>query len=312
MSNKTYKYSTTKLLVTVPPKNVQLFLQSHQNRNEEGGLRTKGLFKKSYPNKPLISIVTVVYNGERFLEDTIVSILSQDYDNIEYIIIDGYSTDRTVEIIKKYENQIDYWVSEEDEGMYDALNKGFSIAMGDIFGFINADDCYRKNIFSTVIESFKKDTELDLVIGNTIFQYANGLELKYKTCYLPISMARSIPRMFFAQPSTFFSAKIYFKLNGFDLKYKLSADFDFYSRIFNEVDHYKYIDKVFSKFKFIKYKDDAKYKQLSSSENQTIIKLQKKPQKFLNIFTELYLKLINICPIYIKKINDKDIPYEKN
>jgi hypothetical protein len=99
-----------------------LFLPEGENRQGEGGLRIKGYFKKSLDNKPSISIITVVYNGEKYLEETIKSVITQTYDNVEYIIIDGGSTDGTLDIIKKYEDYIDYWVSEKDGGMYNAIN----------------------------------------------------------------------------------------------------------------------------------------------------------------------------------------------
>ena len=85
--------------------------------------------------KPLISVITVVYNGEKYLEETIQSIINQTYDNVEYIIIDGGSTDGTVDIIKKYEDRIDYWVSEKDKGISDAFNKGVKVAKGDYINF---------------------------------------------------------------------------------------------------------------------------------------------------------------------------------
>ena len=91
-------------------------------------------------NNPKISIITVVYNGEEFLEETVLSVLNQSYKNIEYIIIDGGSTDGTVDIIKKYEDEIDYWVSEADKGIYDAMNKGIDVATGEWINFINAGD----------------------------------------------------------------------------------------------------------------------------------------------------------------------------
>lgn len=143
------KYSTTRLVAQEKPEIVNnpedkfetaLFLPEGEGRKGEGGLRTKGYFKKSYENKPLISIITVVYNGEKYLEETIRSVINQTYDNIEYIIIDGGSTDGTLDIIKKYEDKIDYWVSENDKGIYDAWNKALRVAKGEWISFVGADD----------------------------------------------------------------------------------------------------------------------------------------------------------------------------
>ena len=148
------KYSTTKLLTREKPEIVNnsedkfesvLFLSEGKERKSEGGLRTKGYYKKSYEDKPLISIITVVYNGEKYLEETILSVINQTYDNVEYIIIDGGSTDGTIDIIKKYNDNIDYWVSEKDRNMYDGINKGLKIASGDIVASLNSDDFYADN-----------------------------------------------------------------------------------------------------------------------------------------------------------------------
>ena len=118
----------------------ELSLLSRKKPNNEGGLRTKGLFKYSSKSLPLISVITVVFNGERYLEQTIQSIINSSYKNLEYIIIDGGSTDCSIDIVKKYENQIDYWLSEPDNGIYDAMNKGTIVASGDYTLHINADD----------------------------------------------------------------------------------------------------------------------------------------------------------------------------
>jgi Glycosyl transferase family 2 len=106
----------------------------------QGGLRTKGLFKHVDSTQPLLSIVTVVYNGEKYLEQTIQSVINQSYENLEYIIIDGGSTDRTLEIIAKYDDYINYWVSEPDSGIYSAMNKGTKLATGSHVLHLNADD----------------------------------------------------------------------------------------------------------------------------------------------------------------------------
>lgn len=106
----------------------------------EGGRRTRETPKQSQPGKPLVSIITVVFNGVATLEDTIRSVMHQTYDNIEYIVIDGGSSDGTQDLIRKYDAQVDYWLSERDRGIYDAMNKGVALATGEYIGMLNADD----------------------------------------------------------------------------------------------------------------------------------------------------------------------------
>lgn len=109
---------------------------------QRGGLRKAGLLKVDGP-RPLITIITVVYNGGAVLESTILSVLRQSYDNIEYIVVDGGSADNTLQIIKQYEHAIDYWLSEPDRGIYDAMNKAIAAARGDWLNFMNAGDAFR-------------------------------------------------------------------------------------------------------------------------------------------------------------------------
>lgn len=108
-------------------------------------------------NYPKLSIVTPNFNGGEYLEATIKSVLSQNYPNLEYIIIDGGSTDESVAIIKKYESQLAFWVSEPDKGLYDAIQKGFDKSTGEIMAWINSDDLYHPKAFFTVAEIFKFD-----------------------------------------------------------------------------------------------------------------------------------------------------------
>jgi len=102
---------------------------------------------------PLISVITVVYNGEKYLEQTIQSVVGQTYTNIEYIIVDGGSTDGTLDLIKKYESNISKWVSERDKGLYDAMNKGIRMAKGDIIGMINSDDWYEPEAVQLIVDA---------------------------------------------------------------------------------------------------------------------------------------------------------------
>lgn len=103
-------------------------------------------------DNPKFSIITVVYNAEASIEKTIQSVIEQQYEGIEFIIIDGGSTDGTLEILKKYEKHIDYWISESDEGIYDAMNKGMKIAKGEGVLFLNAGDYFEGNVFSSNIQ----------------------------------------------------------------------------------------------------------------------------------------------------------------
>ena len=142
----------------------KLFLDREGKTNFiQGGLRTKGTIKKK--NSFLISIVTVTLNSEKYIEETIQSVLNQKNKNFEYIIIDGGSSDKTIDIIKKYENKIDYWVSEPDKGLYDAFNKGLTLVAGDIVGFVNSDDVYTNESLSIVEKYFKKYPNLDFLFG---------------------------------------------------------------------------------------------------------------------------------------------------
>lgn len=145
------RYSTTRFVVNSPQVvhrepdgKLQFLLQlpEGQRRQDAGGLRTNGIYKCSLPDMPLITVITVVFNGASTVESTIQSVINQTYSNIEYIIVDGGSNDGTTEILKQYEHAIDYWVSEKDNGIYDAMNKGIALSSGAYIGMLNADDLF--------------------------------------------------------------------------------------------------------------------------------------------------------------------------
>ena len=165
-------YSTTRLVTKEKPKTLNnlndkfkscLFFPPIEGRVAEGGLRGKGYFKKSYDDKPLITIITVVFNGEDYLEESILSVINQTYDNVEYIIIDGGSTDGTLKIIKKYSSEIDYWISEKDRGAFDAWNKALKLSQGQWIGFLGADDFYELNAIQKYVENINLLSEVEFI-----------------------------------------------------------------------------------------------------------------------------------------------------
>jgi len=172
----TTKNITSKKMMTTPRTVCNKYFRypdSENTRKEEGGLRLAGKYKQSIKEKPLVSIITVVYNNEETLERCINSILEQTYDNIEYIVIDGGSSDSTLDIIKKYKDGIDYFISEKDGGIYDAINKGLSLSSGDIVGILNSDDEFTKSAIENVVKSFILNEEVDLVYGKSLYMTNN-------------------------------------------------------------------------------------------------------------------------------------------
>ncbi len=134
----------------------------------EGGRRLKGLCKRSLPGKPLVTIITASFNSVKHLEQCIQSVIAQDYDNIEYLVIDGGSTDGSVNIVRKYESYIDYWVSEPDSGIGDAWNKGLILARGEIIGLLNTDDYYDSSSVSIAVSGINVERPM-LTYGHTKF-----------------------------------------------------------------------------------------------------------------------------------------------
>src|SRR6187455_126103 len=121
--------------------------------------------KTGMENSPLVSIITIVYNGEKYIENTIQSVINQSYPNLEYIIIDGGSTDNTVDIIKKYQSHISYWISEPDNGQTDAINKGFAKCTGEIFNWLNSDDYYEPGALLKLGSLFFNKPSVEVICG---------------------------------------------------------------------------------------------------------------------------------------------------
>lgn len=153
-------------------------------------------------NRPKISIVTPSYNQGQYIEETIQSVLDQNYENLEYIIIDGGSTDNTTEIIKKYDKYIKFWVSEPDEGQSHAINKGIAHCKGEIFNWLNSDDVLVPDSLDLIASEFEKD-DVDIVSGKEYFQFEDGREDQKAGTLIYPSLEETIYKGVIYQPSTF-------------------------------------------------------------------------------------------------------------
>lgn len=232
----------------------------------EGGLRTRGSFKSTIPGKPLLTVITVVYNGEKYLEQAIQSVLAQTYDNVEYIIIDGGSTDGTLDIIRNYEERVDYWVSEPDEGIYDAMNKGISLASGELIGILNSDDWYSSYAIDSVIAAYKKMGARDIVIAgkwNVIFE---GMSFKI-TVSPTLEFHRGMP---IAHEAMFIAKSIYEKIGFYNAEYNYASDLDLLVRIFFAQIQIKFIEQILLNFRTTGITD--KFMRKSGKEASSIVK----------------------------------------
>lgn len=188
---------------------------------------------------PKISVVTVTYNAEKTLERTIKSVVAQNYKNLEYIVVDGKSTDSTLKIIKKYKNFITKYISEPDKGIYDAMNKGIGMATGELIGLLNADDWYEKNAIEAVATNYSKN--IDLLYGKVIYHFPNRKKIVGQPNfrqYFNILREPGPPHR------GFFISKEYYKNHKYDVSYSISADFKFLFEAFKNKAHVNFIDEV--------------------------------------------------------------------
>ena len=192
------------------------------SRQSEGGLRLKGQYKQSLKDKPLITIITVVYNNEKTLERCIKSVLEQTYENIEYILIDGGSSDGTLDVIKKHEDAIDYYISEPDKGIYYAMNKGLGLASGDYIGILNSDDLYLGNAVNVSVNQIMTDHSDGSVAIANMYDSNGDILWKYKT--LPFNDIAYLKRNPCNHQTLFLSREGYNLIGSFDTNLKFAAD----------------------------------------------------------------------------------------
>jgi glycosyltransferase involved in cell wall biosynthesis len=257
------------------------------------------------PSWPKISVVTPSYNQSQFLEKTILSVLNQNYPNLEYIIIDGGSTDGSIEIIKKYEKYLTYWVTEKDNGMYDAINKGLKIASGDILAYLNSDDVYYPNTMNIIVDYFVKHPETSLVYGNCDFIDWEGNFLytyrfpKFNWHRFIVLNWSSIP-----QQTTFWRRGVHDEIGYFDPILKMAGDFDFYAKI-GKISHVEHIGKTLAQYRLHGKSLSSTRKNINRDEVCRIHQQHGISDGFtsmcLRCIAEGYIKLLNLS-LVIRKL----------
>lgn len=241
-----------------------------------------------------ITLITVCYNSEKTIRRTIESVLKQDYNNIEYIVIDGGSKDNTIKIINEYKKRINKIVSEPDNGIYDAINKGILLASGDIVGILNSDDFFYDNyVLSKVADNFDSDNSLDSVIGDLVFLNRKGkVHRIYKsTNWLPQKFEWGIMP---PHPTFYCKKSIFNKFGYYRDDLKIAADYELMMRflLVNNIS-YKYLPMRF----VIMTLGGASTKNIRSKMliNKEVLyacKINNVNTNFLKIYTKYFIKLL--------------------
>jgi len=191
---------------------------------------------------PKISVVTACYNQGAYIEDCILSVIGQQYPNLEYIIMDGGSTDNTVDIIKKYEQQITYWVSEKDNGLYDALNRGFQKSTGDIMGWINSDDFLLQKSLFTLAGIFSNNQDVDWIQGHPCVADETGrivFQRPPRSSKYSFYLKEYKDGTFIQQESTYWRRDLWTKSGGsISQDYRYAGDFELWMRFYKHADQY--------------------------------------------------------------------------
>jgi len=203
------------------------------SRKSEGGVSQTYIKKFMTKGSPLISVITVAFNGAATVEKAIRSVIEQTYSNIEYIVVDGGSSDGTLDIIHKYEEKIDYWISEKDAGIYDAMNKGVQLSAGDMVAFLNADDFYKDPGVLARVAKVMQAEQLDALYGDVeFFRHGNQDDVVRRYNSGRFTAGRLGWGWMPAHPAMFLRRALFERYGLFRTDYRIAGDFEFIARVF--------------------------------------------------------------------------------
>ncbi len=233
---------------------------------------------------PKLSIVTPTYNQGQYIEETIQSVLEQNYPKLEYIIIDGGSTDRTVEIIKKYERHLSYWISEPDKGQAHAINKGLKRSTGDIFNWLNSDDYLTPNALTVIANAFTEQNP-DAVAGQTIY-------FKGEVCEPPIQLsglkAKKLMRwdkgVAFVQPGLWLKTDQIHACGGIDENFHYAFDWDMVIRYLHKFKKVSYVSQPLVYFRLHEESKTVSHSTLFAKEEESILDKLSKMEEFKGLY----------------------------
>lgn len=210
----------------------------------EGGQRTRGICKETFPGKPLVSVITPTLNSAASLERTIQSVLGQTYDNVEYIVIDGLSGDATPDIIARYEDRIAYWISEPDTGIFAAMNKGLSLARGELVGIINSDDWYVPHAVEDVVGAYRDDPRAGVFHGDLFVVDSKGEVIDEAESGEKGIFSRNT----FKHPACFLTREAYGRFGLFREDFPTVADYELLLRLYTAGVAFHHIDQPLAYF----------------------------------------------------------------
>ena len=267
---------------------------------------------------PKITIVTPSYNQGQFLEDTILSVLGQNYPNLEYIVMDGGSSDNSVDILKKYDNELSYWESQKDKGQSDAINRGFTRSTGDILMWLNSDDMLMPNVLKFIAQTFLENGDC-LYFGNCIHFRENTYLWSTGSNLVETSLRNRIKDLaYIIQPSSFWTKKIWLEIGSLNENLHYTFDWEWFIRVSDAGYSFKALSKPLSIYRY--HEDHKSGTGGAARQNEVLSILEKYSPRLSQLYSylinspdvsnsnSLRLKIYKLyCRVIRRKYSDADI-----